>query len=274
MVVMGIRQRIRRAAARTMYGPRIPVTPATPLIRLGTAYGGWILLDRPELRGSVLISCGLGEDASFDVAYAARFGAVVRMVDPTPRAIEHFEGISRRIGQPASQPFRTGGNQPVEAYDLSLLSQGQLELLPVAVSDRAGEARFFEPTNPADVSHSLVNFQNDYATDTRHVMVATIPIEEAFEGLTDVRTVLKLDIEGAESVALTRLAISGIRPDQVLVEFDELSRPSARSRAAFERGNGALRSMGYVPIYFDGRTCASYVRSDLLEAPEGRNSTS
>jgi FkbM family methyltransferase len=263
-------RRVRRAAARAIHGPRISVVPATPLVRLGTPYGGWTFLNRPELHRSTLVSCGLGEDASFDVAFAARFGAIVRMVDPTPRAIMHFEAISQRIGLPATQPFVAGGKQPVEAYDLSRLSREQLELLPVAVSDRAGEARFFAPSNPADVSHSLLNFQNDYATDTRYIVVATIPIETAFEGVTDSRTVLKLDIEGAETVALTRLAASDIRPDQVLVEFDELSRPSARSRAAFEQGDGALRSMGYLPIHFDGRTCVSYVRSDLLEAPEGR----
>lgn len=263
-------QRARHAAARVVFGPRISAVSATPLIRLGTQYGGWVLLDHPELRGSLLVSCGLGEDASFDVAFAARFGAKVRIIDPTPRAIKHFDEIRRRIGQPARLSFRTGGKQPAEAYDLSLLSPGQLELIPVAVSDRAGAARFFEPSNPANVSYSLINFQNDYASDTRHIVVTTIPVEEAFAGMAGTRTVLKLDIEGAERMALTRLARTDIRPDQVLVEFDELSRPSARARAAFDQGDGALRSIGYVPIYFDGRTCVSYVRSDVLEASEGR----
>ncbi len=263
--VKRVLQRARRAVARAIHGPRVRLVPATPLIRLGTAYGGWTLLDRPELHGSVLVSCGLGEDASFDIAFATRYGAVVRMVDPTPRAIAHFASITERIGQPSTRAYVAGGRQPAEAYDLSAISRGQLELLPVAVSDSAGKAKFFEPPNPDDVSYSLVNFQNDYASDTRHIVVTTMPMEEAFEGYADAHTVLKLDIEGAEAVAIQRLAATDVRPDQILVEFDELLRPSRTSRARFDRSHATLLSMGYVPIHFDGRTCGSYVRSDLLE---------
>lgn len=257
-------QRLRRLVMRRMYGPQVEVVPASPLIRIGTAYGGWTLLDGPRLHGSVLVSCGLGEDASFDVQYASRYGAAVRMVDPTPRAIDHFAAIVERIGQPATEAYVPGGRQPVGAYDLSQIAAGQLQLVEVAVSDTEGEARFFEPPNPDDVSHSLINFQNDYASDTRHIVVRTMPMEQAFDGLGAARTVLKLDIEGAEGIALQRLSVTDVRPDQILVEYDELSRPSRRARAAFDRGHTMLQSIGYRPVHFDGRTCVSYVRADVL----------
>src|SRR3569832_187068 len=68
------------------------------LLRLGSCYGGWTFVEDPALCGSVMISCGLGEDASFDIEFAARFGAQVLLVDPTPRAIKHFEEISSKYG--------------------------------------------------------------------------------------------------------------------------------------------------------------------------------
>jgi len=75
-----------------------------------------------------------------------------------------------------------GGKQPAEAYDLAAMSPGQLELLPVAVSDSAGEAKFSEPPNPDDVSLSLANFQNDYVSNTRHIVMTTMAMQEALEG--------------------------------------------------------------------------------------------
>ena len=39
-----------------------------------------------------------GEDASFDVEFTTRFKARIIIVDPTPRAIDHFEAIQKRLG--------------------------------------------------------------------------------------------------------------------------------------------------------------------------------
>ena len=67
--------------------------------------------------------------------------------------------ITERISQPATRAYVDGGRQPAEAYDLSAISPGQLELLPVAVSDSAGEAKFFEPPNPDDVPSDVPDTQ-------------------------------------------------------------------------------------------------------------------
>lgn len=234
-----------------------------PLITLGSKYGSWTLLDVPENYGCVLISCGLGEDASFDIEFATRYRARVHMVDPTPRAITHYEQIHAALGSGATSSYVPGGRQPVSAYDLSAIEKEQLGLNVVAVADRHGEAKFFGPPNPNDVSYSLVNFQNGYATDTPHIIVRTIPVEDLFVGLQDRNTILKLDIEGAEIPALARLATSPMRPQQILVEYDELAQPSRLARKKFEGAHQALLSIGYQSVYFDGRTCVSYVRSDI-----------
>ncbi len=76
-----------------------------PTIRLGN----WILVDDAELQGATIISAGLGEDASFDVEFAARYQAKIVIVDPTPSAIAHFDEIAKRIGLPADEPYQPPG---------------------------------------------------------------------------------------------------------------------------------------------------------------------
>lgn len=90
-----------QASVQTILGnmPRLPVTPHhLRLIKLGSKYGGWTFADVQNLQGSTIISGGLGEDASFDVEFAARFGARVVLVDPTPRSIRHFEELQASAG--------------------------------------------------------------------------------------------------------------------------------------------------------------------------------
>ena len=38
-----------------------------------------------NLSQPIIISCGLGEDASFDIDMINRFGAKILCIDPTPR---------------------------------------------------------------------------------------------------------------------------------------------------------------------------------------------
>src|SRR5262245_23923222 len=109
--------------------PTLRVEPGHgPLVRLGTGYGGWWFVDEPGLQGAVIVSCGLGEDGSFDVEFAARYGATVLMVDPTPRAISHFAGILSRLGRSAEEGYTSSGAQSLRAYNLSRIRPGQLQL--------------------------------------------------------------------------------------------------------------------------------------------------
>jgi hypothetical protein len=89
---------------------------STNLLRLGSDYGGWTFEPSTDLQNSAIVSCGLGEDASFDIEFASRFGAKVIIVDPTPRAIRHFDEIQKRVGQPAVQSYVKGGKQPIASY--------------------------------------------------------------------------------------------------------------------------------------------------------------
>lgn len=228
--------------------PSLPVSAAHDydLKRLGSAYGGWMFADSAELNNSVIVSCGLGEDASFDIEFASKYGATVIIVDPTPRAVQHFKSIVSSLGKKPQRPYTTTGAQPVAAYDLSNISAAQLRLCEKALWNQNTHLRFFAPKNPQHISHSIVNYQNDYLTDTSHIEVEAITIDELLrqQGIKEF-SLLKLDIEGAEIEVLTDMISKGIFPRQVLVEYDELSVPSRKSKERIERAHAALLSASY-----------------------------
>jgi len=230
------------------------------LVKLGTAYGGWTFVDSDDLNAATVISCGLGTDASFDVEFAARYQGRVIVVDPTPNAILHFAHIMARVGKPATTAYCQKGNQVAEAYDLSAVGAANLELVPQALWSESKTMRFYAP--PGDgVSYSLGNFLNGYRTDTPYIEVDAVPLDALMRrlGLAGI-PLLKLDIEGAEIEVVQDLMAKQIYPRQILIEYDELSRPSAHTKQRIESAHRALRANGYTLIHDDGKMNFLYMR--------------
>jgi FkbM family methyltransferase len=247
--------------ARRKYAPDIQVSPPIRLLRLGSRYGGWTMESSPDLHRSTILSCGLGEDATFDVEFASRFDARVIIVDPTPRAILHFEEIQKRIGQPALYGHVKGGKQPAESYDLAKIAKGALILEPSALWIENTTLKFFAPGNPAHVSHSITNLHNDFVSSSPHIEVPAITPESLFEKY-ELNTVplMKLDIEGAEVAVIKHMMNTAILPRQLLIEFDEMNYPSDRSKQNAEAMDASLREAGYECRYFDGLANFLYMR--------------
>ena len=233
------------------------------LIRLGSLYGGWTLIDNESLVGATIISAGLGEDASFDVEFAAKYGAQVIVIDPTPRAVEHFKNIERAIGEKAQTEYSEGGCQPVTAYDLSALSHSSLRLVRKALWDKTCALKFYCPSNPSYVSHSISNFQNNYSAETPFIEVQAQALDEILNDL-DIDSsniaLIKLDIEGAEIEVLTQCMNVGIKPHQILVEFDELNSGSDRGFDRVTEVHGLLLNNGYGLAHNDGQANFLFVR--------------
>ncbi len=253
-MLAGLRNLILHRLARRKYAPAIKLQPSTDLLRLGSDYGGWTFEPSADLQDSVIVSCGLGEDASFDVEFASRFRAKVIIVDPTPRAIRHFEEIQKRVGQPAVQTYVKGGKQPIASYDLRKIAKGSLILEPSALWVENTRVKFFAPANPDHVSHSIVNYQNNYTQNTSHIEVAATTLE-ALLAKYQLKAVplIKLDIEGAEIDVIRHMLERSIHARQLLVEFDEMDFPSDRSKKNAEDTDRILTQAGYVCRYFDGR---------------------
>jgi FkbM family methyltransferase len=252
--------RIAHRLTRLRFAPSIDVAPSRELARLGTKYGGWVLEPSPDLQHATIISCGLGEDASFDVEFAARFQSRVVLVDPTPRAIAHFAAIRDRLGQPATDRYALGGAQPITAYDLSSLTSESLVLEPFAVWTNKTTLNFFAPTNPEHVSHSLIDSPRS-RSNIDHLAVGTVTLLDLFrKHCAPVPPLIKLDVEGAETPILLDLLSKGVCPRQLLIEIDELNRPSRQSKHAAEKIDASLRRAGYGCRFFDGHANFLYVR--------------
>jgi FkbM family methyltransferase len=255
-----LRNRISYHLARRKYAPVVEIQNSTELLRLGSDYGGWVFEPSPDLKDSVIVSCGLGEDASFDIEFASRFCAKIIIVDPTPRAIRHFEGIHSRLGQPAIQSYVKRGQQPADVYDLRKITDESLILEPSAVWIENTKLKFFAPSNPSHVSYSLVNYQNDYSQETTHIEVASITLEALFAKY-HLHTIplIKFDIEGAEIQVIRYMLEKSMYVRQLLVEFDEMNAPSDRSKQNVEDIDKLLRHAGYDCRYFDGHANFLYV---------------
>jgi FkbM family methyltransferase len=233
------------------------------LVHLGTEYGGWTFVDNGDLYGCTIVSAGLGEDASFDVEFASKYRAKVVIVDPTPRAVRHFNEIISNLGNKREFDYSDSGCQPIQSYDLSNIGSDQLSLVEKALWNESKTLKFFAPTNPQHVSHSIVNYQNSYRDDTSSIEVQASTLESVLFELNikaDDVAFLKLDIEGAEIEVINDCLTKGIRPKQILVEYDELNVPSEVGFKRVTDMHDFLLRNGYFLIHTDGQADFLYVR--------------
>lgn len=262
-LMLDILTRIANRAKRIALAPRPTIGRKPDTIRLGSDYGGWILVNSPELHNCTVVSAGLGEDATFDIEFARKYNARVVIVDPTPCAIAHFEGIVARLGQSAQRGYSADGCQPLAAYELEGIVEGQLQLVRKALWIEPMTVKFFAPKNPAHVSHSIVNYQNEYSAGTDHIVVPATTLGSVLaEFQVNHLPLLKLDIEGAEHAVIKDMLEKNIRPSQLLVEFDELNFPSRHATAAFKVTDKLLHEAEYSIAHFDGRANFLYVAAE------------
>lgn len=125
---------------------------------------------------------------------------------------------------------------------------------------RSQNLEIFRAQNPDHVSHSIVNYQNEYSQDTAFIEVPAIT-PETLLSRHQLKTVplMKLDIEGAEIEVIRHLIEKSVLPRQILVEFDEMNFPTKRSKANAENTDKLLKQAGYSCRYFDGLANFLYV---------------
>lgn len=260
-IIQSIYRRLRNVPRHPLQN--FKTKPGYRLKRLGTASGGWVFVDDVALKGCTIISAGLGEDASFDVEFARRYNAKVVVVDPTPRAIRHVGEIINSLGSQKNLDYEERGKQPIRSYDLTDLMPGDITIVPKALWNKNGMIKFFEPRNPEDVSHSIVNYQNEYSEETNYIEVESTTVSTLMAEL-DIKvndiSLIKLDIEGAEIEVIKDFLGSGFLPRQILVEFDELNAPSERAFKRVDEIHDELERYGYQCIQTDGQADFLYLR--------------
>jgi FkbM family methyltransferase len=237
------------------------VSPRT-LTSLGApGYGQWTLCADDRLKNSKVLLCGAGEDVSFDLALQRQFGCEVILVDPTPRAIEHFA----KIHAAHKSGTRIGiNNSTSRFYDLEGVDFSKIHFVPLAVWRERAKVNFWVPFNSDHVSHSITNYQGT----SQHIEVDADTLDGIMQRTNTDRSdvaLVKLDIEGAEYSVIDWMCNNRFLPPQILVEFDEMNFPNFHTRKRIELTVSRLLQCGYKLVYFGGLANCAFVRatSDL-----------
>jgi FkbM family methyltransferase len=201
-----MKNRVLRLSLRLLLLPRRRAS----MVRLGTAYGGWIVPRSLLHPGAVCYLAGVGEDATFDLALIEA-GCEVVSIDPTPRSIAYAATVRER--------------------------EPRFNLIPVGVWESDATLQFYAPRDPRHVSHSITNLQGSSTSFEAECRTVATLMRQLGHARLDL---LKLDIEGAEYAVLDSLEKDRITPGVICVEFDQPT-PFRRILKAV----GDLKGRGY-----------------------------
>jgi FkbM family methyltransferase len=161
--------------------------------------------------GAICYSAGVGEDIRFERYLTDVLGANVWAFDPTPRSIDFMS---------------------TSAHDTS-----RLRFVPIGLWGEDTTLRFYAPSNPSHVSHSVLGDLGGAGSfEARCVSVATAMKSNQHDRI----DLLKMNIEGAEDVVLQSMLEAGITPDVLILTW-EGNNALRKALTWTER----LRSVGY-----------------------------
>ncbi|NJL12025.1 MAG: FkbM family methyltransferase [Microscillaceae bacterium] len=225
---------------------------------LGSVYGGWVIpqdLLHPE---AVCCLAGAGLDISLDVAIAEKYQSQVFIFDPTPKAKSHFEELCQNISE-GSPAFL---NQK-ESYALKKENIAHLHFVELGLWNQSGRLKFYEPANPAHVSHSALNIQKT----EKYFEAEVIRLREWMQAQhLPSLDLLKLDIEGAEYQVIDSVLEDRLDIKVICVEFDEIHFPmDRRYLSRIWQRLKALEKNGYSIVALDMNYNFTFVRKDVYK---------
>ncbi len=174
-----------------------------------------ILLDTAKAH-TIVVSGGVGNDMSFELALAKDYGWRIELYDPSPTGIATAARIENQ--------------------------HQQIHFHPIGIANVDGALKFGLPNNPAEGSYrsgaegETVEFE---CTSLRRILDSLPSCDQL---------ILKIDIEGFEYGLFEAADLSVLgRFDQICVEFHHFMPGFSRSqtRAAIEK----LRQAGFVTIH-------------------------
>ncbi len=206
------RNRVNRALLHRL----LPTKPATDLVRLGSAWGGWWVPESALNPGAVVYSAGVGGDISFDLAVIDR-GCQVWGFDPTPFVI-------RWISEQDTPPG--------------------WHFVPVGLGDKAATLRFYAPAGSPEGSHSTTTVGDpdvyfDAPVDSLPALMRQLGHERI--------DVLKMDIEGAEAAVVEQMIREALFPRVVCVEIDK----AEPAWVTYRRLRRLMKAGGYDVVKID-----------------------
>jgi FkbM family methyltransferase len=235
-----------------------------PSQRFGTEYGGRVIPTGLLNSDSICYCVGAGEDISFDLALTQQFGSQVWIIDPTPRAIKHYEDLRNQTLAGQKQSIN---RDPGVAYDLTVEDLYKLHYLPFGLWSQDDVLKFYVPADSAHVSHSIVNLQRT----TQYLEVPVRRLRNVMKDLGHARIdLLKLDIEGAEYAVLDSVLEDNLDISVICSEYDEWHHPL--DSGSLERINKSISRMkrgGYVLADIDQDCNVMYIRKDVFKRIAG-----
>ena len=210
--------------------------------KLGTDYGGWWIPKNISLNEkSIVYSGGAGEDISFDLKLQDKYNCWIFIIDPTKRAIKHYEEV--KLFYKDNNFKFTGNIQKDYIQNIKNLNVNfnKIIFLDIGLYNKKDLLKFYKQDNPNYVSQSLENnmFGNNYDI----VKVDTIKniMNELNHNNIDL---LKLDIEGSECDVLDKMLDDNILPKYLCIEFDLLIKNKDFNKKT-EKISKRLESFGY-----------------------------
>lgn len=174
--------------------------PSQTFYRLGSDYGGWWIETAGLDQHSRIVSAGIGEDITFDLALVERFGCHILALDPTPKAVAYIERMN------------PGSNFRFQAYGLAE-KDGNISLVP--------------PDNPNYASYSLTqNTISSQIVSFPAKSLKTILAETGWAAF----DLVKMDIEGSEYGVIDSIIHNCVPIKQLCIEFhDKIAAGMGRS---------------------------------------------
>jgi len=187
--------------------------------RLGTNYGGWYVPTGMTLNeNSIVYSGGVGEDMSFDLLIQCKYNCNIILVDPTAKAIKHFDEVKQYYN---NKRLFTGNIQPDYYSQIQTLHPNfdNFKYVNIGLWNKKDELKFYKQANDNYVSQTVIENMFGHKYDVVHVDSIKNIMEQQGHIKIDL---LKLDIEGAEIETVNQMLDDKIYPTYVLIEFDLL----------------------------------------------------
>jgi len=225
----------------------------------GTFYGGYDIVDNIEIKN--VISCGLGEDASFDIEIINQKNSVVYAIDPTPKSIDYYNKIKENFGSEKIQDYSQDGNQSIKSYNLKNINENNFILINQAIYDSSKEEiKLYFPVNKNFVSTSIKKNKN-YSEDFFYAKTITLDQLILNFSLKSI-DLLKLDIEGAEINVINDFLDKKIFPKQIAVEFTNLKSFNIFERLEIFSINKKLEKNNYILVFKNKKGDFTYLFKD------------
>jgi FkbM family methyltransferase len=209
-----------RHLAKLCVGKEVLVSHRLPIdhVVLGSEYCRWPLLPAITSDRSVVYSCGVGEDITFDLAAIARFRCQIYAFDPTPRSVKWMHGQT---------------------------TPPEFHFFDFGIGATSGEMVFHPPKNATHTSYTVSNRLQSSGDPVKAKVLDLGTIARQLNHTCI--DILKMDIEGAEYAVIETLGQLAHLPRQLMVEFHH----GMYGYVAKDTKNAlnTLRRVGYRPYF-------------------------